>query len=219
MRRPNNRCLADGLQPIKEPKTICLSCTLRALYLSIQEPMEQPDAHELDYWNASTPDLSLALIDRSTEATPPGSVRKNPAGLHTTSRSGLSQNARPLGALFLIYGINLVLAILYLPFINYVLIQGSVQVGRVFFNASTTNLLVSIFSQISAALSHMMVRSLLSALRLAFANRKDGISALTFLGLGPAAGWLQVLRLAFIDRLFNLWCDFRYVLEYLIVIN
>jgi len=175
--------------------------------------MEQPDAHELDYWNASTADLRerLVLMDLPTEAAPQGSVQKNPTGLLTTSCSKLSQNARPIGALFLIYGINLVLAILYLPFIYYVLIQGTVQVGRVFFNASTTNLLVSIFSQISAALSDMMVRGLLSALRLAFANRKDGISAPTFLALGPAAGLLQVLMLAFIDRLSNLWCDFRYV--------
>jgi hypothetical protein len=175
--------------------------------------MEQPDAHEPNYWNASTADLRerLALIDLPTRVAPRESVQKNPAGLLTTSCSKLSQNARPIGALFLIFAINLVLAILYLPFINYVLIQGTVQVGHIFFNASTTNLLVSIFSQISAALSDMMVRGLLSALRLAFANRKDGISVPTFLGLGPAAGWLQVLRLAFIDRLFNLWCDLRYV--------
>jgi hypothetical protein len=174
----------------------------------MQEPMEQPDAHKLDYFDASTVDLRLALPDRPTRPAPQGSVPKPQL---TTSGSKLSQNAGPIGALFLISGINLVLAILYLPFIYYVLIQGTVQVGRVFFNASTTNLLVSIFSQISAALSHMMVRGLLSALRLAFANGKDSISVTTFLGLGPAAGWLQVLRLAYIDRLFNLWCDFRYV--------
>jgi hypothetical protein len=179
--------------------------------------MEQPDGHELDEWGRWSPqftstdgDLQLGLIDPQTQAAPQGSVQKNPTSRLPTSYS-LGQKARPIGDLILTFTVGLVFAILYILFINYVLIWGTVQVGSVFFNAPTANLLVSIFSQISATLSYMMVHGLFGALRLAFAARKGGILAPTFLGLGPAASWLEVLKSAFVDRLFNLWCDFRYV--------
>jgi hypothetical protein len=178
--------------------------------------MAQHAGYELDEWDSlSLPlvssDVDLGLIDPRTQLAAQEPVQKDTAGRRPTYSSELWQKARSIRDLLLTFTVSLVFAVLYILFINYVLIQGTPPVGNVFFDASKTNLLVAIFSQISATLSDIMIRGLLSAMRLAFAARNDGIPAPTFLGLGPAAGWLQVLKLAIANRLFNLWCDFRYV--------
>jgi hypothetical protein len=181
--------------------------------------MAQTNSYALDELGRSSPqlpstegDLQERLIAPQIQPATQGSVQKNSRGQFPTSYSKLAQNAPPIRDLLRTFTISLVVAIIYIIFIYYVLIQGTAQVGRLYFNASVANFLVSIFSQISASLADLMIRSLFGSLRHAFAARKDGISAPTFLGLGPDAGWLQVLNLALADRLFNFWCDFRYIL-------
>ena len=159
--------------------------------------MERPDSHEL-------------RVLPQTQAASHESVQ-NSTGRPPTSCPTLRRKAQPIRNLLITFTLSLVFSILYILFINYVLIRGNVQIGSVFLSASTTNLLVSIFSQISATVSVLMICGLLGVLRLASAARKDGILATTFLGLGSAASWLQVLNLAFVDRFLNFWCDFRYV--------
>jgi hypothetical protein len=93
-------------------------------------------------------------------------------------------------------------------FIYFVLIEGKVQVGAVFFGASTTNLLVSIFSQIFVVLAAMTVHGLLTTLRLVL---KDA-SLVTFFGIGSSSGWSSVLQLLAAGWFPKLWCNFTSVL-------
>jgi len=81
--------------------------------------------------------------------------------------------------------------VLYMLFINYVLIEGKVQVGVVFFDASTTNLLVSIFSQVFVVLATTTVHGLFKNLRLVLKNA----TLVTFFGISCSSGWSFVLKL------------------------
>jgi hypothetical protein len=99
--------------------------------------------------------------------------------------------------------------VVYCLFIYYVLMKGMVQVGGTIFDASTTNLLVSIFSQLSAILADMTLRELLAALRLRFAAQSHGTSAFTWFGIGPSSQWISTAKFAVACKLLNLWCLFR----------
>ncbi|KIM95435.1 hypothetical protein OIDMADRAFT_134537 [Oidiodendron maius Zn] len=139
--------------------------------------MEQSDSHE------------LRVLPQTQAATHESA--QNSTGRLPTSCPTLGRRAQPIRYLLITFTLSLVFSVLYILFINYVLIRGNVQIGTVSLSASTTNLLVSIFSQISAT---------------------GGILATTFLGLGSATSWLQVLNLAFVDRFLNFWCDFSLLL-------
>jgi hypothetical protein len=118
-------------------------------------------------------------------------------------------NISPVKGFILSFLGYLVFTVLYSLFIYHVLIRGNPQVGTILFDASTSNLLVSIFSQAFVMLADTMIRGLLDILRVAFANRERGTSVSTFFGISAATGWLSVFRLALANKFFNLWVDFR----------
>ena len=120
----------------------------------------------------------------------------------------LWRNTRAIGDVVYIFVAWLVFTVLYMFFIYYVLIEGKVQVGAVFFGASTTNLLVSIFSQIFVVLAAMTMHGLLTTLRLVL---KD-TSLVTFFGIGSSSGWSSVLKLLAAGWFPKLWCNFTSVL-------
>jgi hypothetical protein len=106
-----------------------------------------------------------------------------------------------------------VFSVIFSAFVVYVLLRGNVRVGGVTFDASTSNLLVSIFSQISVILGDALIRDLLGVIRLALAKRDRGVSALTYFVIGPASAWTEAARHAVLTKFYrlNLWCDFRLV--------
>ncbi|KAK5651339.1 hypothetical protein OQA88_12572 [Cercophora sp. LCS_1] len=103
----------------------------------------------------------------------------------------------------------LVFSVLYCLFIYHVLIRQQPKVGLVLFDAPTSNLLISIFSQVFVLLADSLVCGLLDILRAALASREGGTSASSFFGISGATGWLSVFRLASVNGFRDVWCNFR----------
>jgi hypothetical protein len=102
---------------------------------------------------------------------------------------------RELRPVILTYCISLVFAILYCWFIIVVLIHRRVETPLgVFWDASKTNLVVSILSQISAYLTDATLKSLLGVLRTVFLTGTGGSSFASYVGLGEASGFLPCFK-------------------------
>lgn len=177
-------------------------------------PLEDLE-RQFDSFRSST--LQLALLDpagnarESARAAPP--LRKNSVQNYL---SRVKDNMWPLRDLILSFGVSVIYSVAYWIFIYFVLICGKIQVGSVLFDASKTNLLVSIFSQFAAILFDMVIRDLFGCLRLGFANRRRGFSLVNFLGMGASSSWLSALEFTIVkwarDKwhgLFNIWCELR----------
>lgn len=177
-------------------------------------PLEGTE-RQFDSFPSST--LQLAFLapgggaQQATRAAPP--VRKN--GVHDYLMRA-KNNVGPLRGLLLSFGVSVIYSFMYWIFIYFVLIRGHIQVGSVLFDASKTNLLVSIFSQFAAILFDMIIRDLFGCLRLGFSNTRRGLSLVNFLGMGVSSSWLSTLEFTIIKwarekwrGLFNLWCELR----------
>jgi hypothetical protein len=149
------------------------------------------------------------LLQDLPDSSPPGILQTHPPRQSSarTSRS-FWRNARAISDVLSLFVALLIFTVLYIVFIYYVLIKGKVQVGVVFLSASTTNLLVSIFSQIFVIFAAMTVHGLLAALRLALKNA----SLVTFVGVGSPSGWFPVLKLLAAGWFHDIWRNFTYVL-------
>lgn len=117
--------------------------------------------------------------------------------------------SRPFSGLIYTFILSIFFGILYAIFIVFILIQGKVQVLDTTFDASTTNLLVSIFSQISAILIDSTLRELLVVLRLNLAGEARGTSAFTWFGIGASSQWMVTAKFAIASWLTNIWCLLR----------
>ncbi|KAI9150533.1 hypothetical protein HJFPF1_10305 [Paramyrothecium foliicola] len=109
----------------------------------------------------------------------------------------------------------LIFSALYSGFIIWVLLLGRIKIGSVTFDASTSNLLVSIFSQISVLLGDTLIRNVLAIARLALVRREKGVSALTFFTIGPGSEWVAAARLSLITKMFFKWyflVDIRFLI-------
>ncbi|CAG9990788.1 unnamed protein product [Clonostachys byssicola] len=126
-----------------------------------------------------------------------------------TSNDGFLTKARSISGLLWIFGIFILFSFLYCLFIYFVLIRRIVIVGSTIFDASTTNLLVSIFSQVSALLSDTALRNVLSSLRVHWAASPTGTSAFTWYGLGPSSQWWSTAQLTVASYMLNAWCMAR----------
>ncbi|VUC22589.1 unnamed protein product [Clonostachys rosea] len=122
----------------------------------------------------------------------------------------LKHKLGPLRGVILAWVAFSIFSVIFSAFVVYVLLRGHVRVGGVTFDASTSNLLVSIFSQISVILGDALIRDLLGVIRLALAKRHRGVSALTYFVIGPASAWTEAARHAVLTKFYrlNLWCDF-----------
>lgn len=123
----------------------------------------------------------------------------------------LRQNALAIKNILFTFFVWLIFTVLYCVFVYYILLNGVVEVGTARFDASTANLLVSIFSQIFVILADMVVRGLLSALRLALATNGDA-SLITFLGISSSTDWFSVLKILCRSWFPCLWSEFTYSL-------
>lgn len=123
----------------------------------------------------------------------------------------LWRNASSVGWLLTSFLTCVIFSLLYCLFIYHVLIRKQPQVGGVLFDAPTSNLLISIFSQFFVILSDSMICGLLDTLRAALASREGGTSASAFFGISAATSWLSVFRLASVNGFSDLWCNIRWV--------
>lgn len=112
-------------------------------------------------------------------------------------------NARAIWPTVASWALLLIFTTLYSMFIGRVLLAGNPFIGKTEFNASTTNLLLSIFSQLYAMLLTFVAAKLLDDLRwsLAANNALGGISALSWAQLSPGTGFFTTGFLAFASRL------------------
>jgi hypothetical protein len=149
------------------------------------------------------PPLSLQDLPNSSH---PGIPQTHQSSARTSRN--LWHNARAISDILYLFVALLVFTVLYIVFIYYVLIKGKVHIGDLFLSASTTNLLVSIFSQIFVILAAITLHGLLAALRLALKNA----SLVTFVGVASSSGWTSVLKLLIAGWFNDLWRNFRYAL-------
>ena len=92
---------------------------------------------------------------------------------------------------------------LYYVFISVVLLRDIVH-----WDASTTNYIVTVLSQISALLTDAMLKSLLTTVRPALAARPRGTRFSTWMAQ-RSLRWITAAQLASSNYLFNVWSDFR----------
>jgi len=126
-----------------------------------------------------------------------------------TQQPRLWRNASSIAWLLTSFLACVLFSFLYCLFIYHVLIRKQPRVGGVLFDAPTSNLLISIFSQFFAILSDSMICGLLDTLRAALASREGGTSASAFFGISAATSWLSVFRLASVNGFGDLWCNIR----------
>ena len=182
---------------------------------------QSSDGLSRDGWSSDTFDFTFKESEIATTLTLPQYVREGvaaPSALHAASdkysfNDRLAQVAprlRELKPVILTFGISLIFAILYCWFIIVVLINGTVETPLgVFWDASKTNLVVSVLSQMSAFLTDATLKAFLGVLRNAFLAQ-DGSSFASYVGLGEASGYLSVFQVAAMEWFINPWCDFRY---------
>jgi hypothetical protein len=165
-------------------------------------------------WHTSYDNLS-----RTETATAPNTGAAAAAAQTPPQSQGpmrqLLLRGRPIGSLLWMFLVFVVFSLLHCLFIYYVLIRGNVIIGSAIFDASTTNLLVSIFSQASAILADTTLRQLLGALRLSFATSANGTSAFTWFGIGLSSQWVTTAKFAAASYLMNIWCLLRLLLPLL----
>ncbi|OIW32040.1 hypothetical protein CONLIGDRAFT_678472 [Coniochaeta ligniaria NRRL 30616] len=160
----------------------------------------------------STIETTLTLPQYDHENVPGASPPPGfPDGYPFKARlAAVSTRLRELRPVILTYGISLLFGFLYCWFIIVVLIYGRVETPfGVFWEASTTNLVVSVLSQISAYLTDATLKSFLGILRTVFMTRPDGSSFESYVGLGEASGFLTVFQVAAMNWFINPWCNFR----------
>jgi hypothetical protein len=110
---------------------------------------------------------------------------------------------KPVRGLLAWFISNLLFDITYCLFVYMVLIKGYIKVCDTVFDAVTSNLLVSIFSQVSATLVDAMLREYLNVVRFKLLVDKWGPRAATFMGIGPASQWTSTARLVLACRILN----------------
>lgn len=122
----------------------------------------------------------------------------------------LPARAHQLRTELVLFGISLVYMFLVCWFTIVVLIHGNVETPLgVFWGFSTTNLMVTILSQISAYLIDSIIRSYLALLRRVFLAKPKGLSFASYVGLGEASGWFTVFQISAMNWFLNLYCNFR----------
>ncbi|KAI9164058.1 hypothetical protein HJFPF1_05693 [Paramyrothecium foliicola] len=164
----------------------------------------------------TTPQTPISRDGKGSEWAPShASTLRVPTSIPSNRWQRMVSRSRPISVLIWTFFGFVFFSILHCLFIYFVLIRGEVIIGRATLDASTTNLLVSIFSQASAILADTTLRQLLGALRLFFATRPQGTSAFTWFGIGLSSQWVTTAKFAMASYLLNAWCLLRLALPLL----
>ncbi|KAM0269242.1 hypothetical protein ACHAQH_009816 [Verticillium albo-atrum] len=127
-------------------------------------------------------------------------------------------HCRPIWLPLTAWFASAVFTLLYSMFIHKVLIERDPKIGVLVFEASVTNLLLSIFSQLYAMVLCFMVQGLLDALRWSLSSRvgdRAGTSASSFFQLSPATDWFSVLKFILDTNFKKSWGLFRLALPFM----
>ncbi|KAL0936119.1 uncharacterized protein CTRU02_208334 [Colletotrichum truncatum] len=136
----------------------------------------------------------------------------------TAPTRSIKENCRPVRLALTAWVASLIFTIVYSLFIYHVLFEGNPVVGSWTFDASLTNLLLSIFSQLYGMLLAYVAISLSDALRWSLASRtggKGGASASSFFQLSPATDWFSVLKFIFKGRFRSNWGIIRLAMPFM----
>ncbi|KAK4442017.1 hypothetical protein QBC34DRAFT_499969 [Podospora aff. communis PSN243] len=115
------------------------------------------------------------------------------------TRGNILANSSAIWPTILAWTLLFIFTIIYSMFIARVLLSGNPFIGTRVFDASTTNLLLSVFSQLYAMLLTLFMGNLLDDLRWSLAANDyiGGISALEFAQLGPGVGFFTNVFMTF----------------------
>lgn len=154
--------------------------------------------------------ISLDLRFPSNEPGPssPGFVFDPAVDDLPTKQRSIRDNCRPVALSLTAWAVSVIFTVVYSLFIYHVLFQGNPVIGSWTFDASLTNLLLSICSQLYGMLLAYVVMSLSDALRWSLASRtggKGGASASSFFQLSPATDWFSILKLILRGRFRSNW--------------
>jgi hypothetical protein len=155
----------------------------------------------LDLQSASTTSVEMCEVPRST------ALPKDSRGYLGRK---LFHNARAIYATLLVWFGTSIFSILLILAGHHVLLKGIPEVGTLYLTASTTNLLVSVFSQIFTKLALFNIDEVLHAFRWQLATQRNGVSAPTFFQLSSGTGWWSIFQLLVTSKLTKLWGLARY---------
>ncbi|KAM0330148.1 hypothetical protein ACHAQA_004321 [Verticillium albo-atrum] len=158
--------------------------------------------------------LELHFPDTKPDPTPLVTVEE----VQLVQKRNFWGHCRPIWFSLTAWFASMLFTILYSMFIHEVLIVGDPKIGSIVFEASVTNLLLSIFSQLYAMVLCFMVQGLLDALRWSLSSRsegKGGTSASSFFQLSPATDWFSVLKFMLDSNFKNSWGIFRLALPFM----
>jgi hypothetical protein len=162
---------------------------------------EVKEVKEVDESETSSPPNDDSVVAALGTANKPETPPEQPVTLGAKIRS--------IRTLIALVAFSLTYCLLYCAFIYEVLILRHVTTPGVFWEASMTNYVVGVLSQLSALLTDTTIRALLSALRPALASRPGGSSFSTWVSLGPS-DWTSILQVAAVNGFLNIWSDVRY---------
>lgn len=111
-----------------------------------------------------------------------------------TAKRSIWRNCRPVGLALTAWVVVLLFTIAYSLFIYHALFLGNPVVGSWVFEASLTNLLLSILSQLYVMLPAYVALSLSDALRWSLSEGQHRASASSFFQLSPATDWFSRLK-------------------------
>ncbi|KAM7203006.1 hypothetical protein V8F20_004253 [Naviculisporaceae sp. PSN 640] len=177
-----------------------------------EDPLSIPIANNV----ASEPDKHVTNV-ATAELNGPLGDDNGPVANHADP---LSKRLGSMMNLLITFGFKTVFTGLFTAFIVVVLINKVVETpGNVFWDASTTNFVVGVLSQISVLLTTTCVRGVFAILGPVLASRKvvkpggrPGSSFASWVGLSPAACWPSVFQVAAVGAFLNPWCNMRLLL-------
>ncbi|KAK4450545.1 hypothetical protein QBC34DRAFT_296908 [Podospora aff. communis PSN243] len=121
----------------------------------------------------------------------------------------------PLRALFYLVAFSSTFTVLNCLFIYFVLLREIVETpGPVMWDATKTNYIVTLLSQISAILTDATIKGVLTATRPMLAARKRGSSWASWVAMG-ASGWSTIFQVSAANLFLNPWCLLRLALPVL----
>ncbi|KAG7103368.1 hypothetical protein HYQ45_017525 [Verticillium longisporum] len=184
-----------------------------------QHPERYPDYSSFedvsfDFDSDRKVSLDLRLPETKPDPTPLVTIDE----VQLVPKSSFWGHCRPIWLPLTAWLASALFTVLYSLFIHKVLIRRDPKIGVLVFEASVTNLLLSVFSQLYAMVLCFMVQGLLDALRWSLSSRVDGkggTSASSFFQLSPATDWFSVLKFILDSRLKNIWGIFRLALPFM----
>jgi hypothetical protein len=145
------------------------------------------------------------LIDRSEDPHQPENADERLEQPQPPRVSTTWSKAKTISASLNLWIFTAAFAILYSVYVYQALLSPSPQVGNLLLSASSTNVLVSVLSQVFAELVRFLFLAAFDSLRWQLASSSSGVSMTTFFELSIATGWSSAFLLAISDPIRPFW--------------